>query len=79
MKQPTTQGEEDKLFKVNMKEELLALFNEYMADCEKWPVYTGFTKPVKFNNDGTCIVEEIVTNGIEPTFPGFIAWLRTKV
>ncbi len=62
-----------------MKKELLEMLNEYMADCEKWPVHTGFMRPVKYNDDGTCFAEEIVTNGIEPTFPGFIAWLRTKV
>jgi hypothetical protein len=61
-----------------MKEELLTLLEEYLADCENWPVKTGFVRPVQYNDDGTCIVEEIVTNGMEPTFPSFIAWLRTK-
>lgn len=61
-----------------MQKELLNILEEYIADCEKWPVNTGFCKPVSYCEDGTVIVEEIVTNGIEPTFTSFIAWLRSK-
>lgn len=61
-----------------MEDELLKLLEEYLADCEKWPVKTGFMRMIKCNDDDTYISKEIITNGIEPTFPGFIAWLRSK-
>jgi len=63
---------------MQIKEELIAILEEYLADCKQRPVKTGFGKPIKWNDDGTHITQEIITNGIEPTFPGFISWLRTK-
>ena len=62
-----------------MKEELLALLEEYLVDCKTWPVLTGAFRPIESNDDGTVTCEEIITHGIQPTFTSFIEWLRTKV